>query len=83
MISSIQYIGNTKTQDFILEREIHHPINVFLDSTTAKEDRNRLDNLGIFSEVTWKVVPLEDEMQYCVSVLSPFKEHLPWHFPRK
>ena len=53
VISSIQYIGNTKTQDFILEREIHHPINVFLDSTTAKEDRNRLDNLGIFSEVTW------------------------------
>lgn len=82
VISSIQYIGNTKTQDFILEREIHHPINVFLDSTTAKEDRNRLDNLGIFSEVTWKVVPLEDETAILMfTVIESIQRTPPVAFP--
>ena len=60
VISSIQLIGNTRTQGFILEREIHHNVNISLDSTMAIADRNRLENLGIFSEVAWKVVPLED-----------------------
>ena len=82
VISSIQYIGNTKTQDFILEREIHHPIDVSLDSTTAKEDRNRLDNLGIFSEVDWKVVPLEDGSAILVfNVIESIQRTPPVAFP--
>ncbi|HIC37405.1 MAG TPA: hypothetical protein EYO80_06975, partial [Candidatus Marinimicrobia bacterium] len=55
-ISSIEFYGNTKTMDYIIAREIQHPVDTPLDSTLAQEDRNRLDNLGIFSEVTWRVV---------------------------
>jgi len=47
--------------DYIIAREIQHPVDTPLDSALAQEDRNRLDNLGIFSEVTWRVVPLEDK----------------------
>ena len=60
-ISSIQIYGNSKTLDYIIEREIHHTLHTILDSTIAEEDRNRLENLGIFSEVSWKVIPLQDK----------------------
>ncbi len=59
-ISNIEFVGNTKTQDFIIEREIKHPINAILDSNMVIDDRNRLDNLGIFSEVNWQITPLEN-----------------------
>jgi len=60
IISSIEFYGNTKTMDFVIVREIQHSLNVPLDSIIAEADRDRLDNLGIFSEVSWRVVPLED-----------------------
>ena len=60
-ISSIEFYGNTKTLDYILEREIQHPLNIGLDSALAESDRNRLENLGIFSEVTWSSIPLENQ----------------------
>lgn len=60
LISDIQIVGNIKTHHSILKREIHHRVNIYLDSTIVQEDRNRLDNLGLFSEITWKVVPIED-----------------------
>ena len=47
--------------DYIIAREIQHPVDTPLDSALAQADRNRLDNLGIFSEVTWRVIPLEDK----------------------
>ena len=61
IISSIEFYGNTKTMDFVIVREIQHSLNVPLDSIIAEADRDRLDNLGIFSEVSWRVVPLEDD----------------------
>ena len=61
IISSIEFYGNTKTMDFVIVREIQHSLNVPLDSIIAQADRDRLDNLGIFSEVSWRVVPLEDD----------------------
>ena len=49
IISSIEFYGNTKTMDFVIVREIQHSLNVPLDSIIAEADRDRLDNLGIFS----------------------------------
>ncbi|MBH09148.1 MAG: hypothetical protein CMG74_02145 [Candidatus Marinimicrobia bacterium] len=60
-ISYIEFRGNDKTKDFIIEREIQHQINTNLDSALADKDRNRLENLGLFSEVSWKAVPLYDD----------------------
>ena len=60
IISIIEIRGNIKTHDYIIEREIVHPLDHPLDSAIVIEDRNRLDNLGLFSETTWQVVPLEN-----------------------
>ena len=50
-ISQIQIKGNQVTKAFIIFREIHHSIDVPLDSIRAGEDINRIENLGIFSDV--------------------------------
>ena len=60
IISAIEIQGLEKTKQYILEREIQHPLNIPLDSILTEQDRNRLENLGIFSEVRWSTVPLED-----------------------
>ena len=60
VISSIQIQGNSKTQNFIIEREIQHPLNIPLDSNLVLKDRDRIENLGLFSEVKWKLTPIED-----------------------
>ena len=59
-ISAIEFKGNVRSLDYIVEREIQHPLNISLDSTIANEDRNRLENLGLFSEVFWRSIPIED-----------------------
>ena len=46
IISAIEFQGLQKTKQDILEREIQHQLNMALDSSLAKEDRNRLENLG-------------------------------------
>ena len=51
IVSEIQIIGNEITKQYIIQREIQHQKNVPLDSTVADEDRNRIENLGIFSMV--------------------------------
>ncbi|MCS5651698.1 MAG: hypothetical protein NZ825_03615, partial [Candidatus Marinimicrobia bacterium] len=82
MISSIEFRGNDKTKDYIIEREIQHQINTVLDSSLAEEDRNRLDNLGLFSEVKWQAVPLENGtavLQY--SIIESIQKTPPGAFP--
>ena len=59
-ISSIEIEGNSKTQDYIVKREIRHLINTKLDSNIINEDIMRLENLGIFSGVSWSVESLND-----------------------
>jgi len=59
-IASVEILGNDKTLDYVLEREIQHIAGVPLDSSLATLDRNRLENLGIFSEVLWQAIPLEN-----------------------
>ena len=50
-VIQIEIKGNRITKDYIIHREIHHAINVPYDSVLASEDKNRIDNLGIFSDV--------------------------------
>ena len=57
LVTQIVIEGNKKTKDFILFREIHHPFSGPLDQTLIEEDRNRLENLGIFSFVSWELIP--------------------------
>ncbi|MFQ6614464.1 MAG: POTRA domain-containing protein, partial [Fidelibacterota bacterium] len=69
VVKRIEWLGNEVTRDYIIQREIQHPVNTILDTVLAREDRDRLDNLGIFSEVRWQTVPLEDGqviLQYLV-----------------
>ncbi|UCH09259.1 MAG: BamA/TamA family outer membrane protein, partial [Fidelibacterota bacterium] len=51
VITSIVVEGNEVTREHIILREISHPLNQPFDSTLAREDRNRLYNLGIFELV--------------------------------
>ena len=60
IVSAIEFKGHLITKDYIIEREIQHPIDVPLDSAVARMDRERIYNLGIFADVTWRAIPLED-----------------------
>jgi outer membrane protein assembly factor BamA len=55
IVKKIEFIGQSKTKSYILNREIQHPKNVPLDFSLAEADRQRLENLGIFSMVTLQV----------------------------
>jgi len=68
IVSAIEFKGHLITKDYIIEREIQHPIDVPLDSAVARMDRERIYNLGIFSDVTWRAIPLED-----LTVILEFK----------
>ena len=68
IVSTIEFKGHLITKDYIIEREIQHPIDVPLDSAVAHMDRERIYNLGIFADVTWRAIPLED-----LTVILEFK----------
>ena len=75
IISSIDIRGHQHTKEYVIKREIQHPLNVQLDSTLAQADRTRIENLGIYSMVTWQAVPLEDgsvKLRYHVIESSRF-----------
>ena len=75
IISSIDIRGHQHTKEYVIKREIQHPLNVQLDSTLAQADRTRIENLGIYSMVTWQAVPLEDgsvKLRYHVYESSRF-----------
>ncbi len=59
-ISEIRIIGLSKTKHSVIEREIYHRPNFPIDSSIAELDRNRIFNLGLFDEVSWSVVPIEN-----------------------
>ena len=60
IVSKIVIEGNNKTKDFILFREIYHPLDEPIDTVKIRNDKNRLENLGIFSGVMWELLPLDD-----------------------
>jgi len=51
LITSVVVEGNKVTREYIITRELTHPLNQPFDSSLAREDRNRLYNLGIFDWV--------------------------------
>ncbi len=55
IVTNIEFIGHHKTKSYIIEREIQHPINAPYDSLLAEKDRQRLENLGIFSMVSMQI----------------------------
>ena len=59
-VISIEVIGLDRTKQYIVDREILHPLNSKIDSTLADLDRNRIFNLGLFDNVAWRLVPLEN-----------------------
>ena len=59
-IEKIEILGLNRTKNYIIEREIFHPINSNLDSSLANLDRNRIFNLGLFDNVSWRIIPLEN-----------------------
>ena len=59
-IEKIEILGLNKTKHYIIKREIFHPINTKLDSSLANLDRNRIFNLGLFDNVSWRLIPLEN-----------------------
>jgi len=59
-VSKIIIEGNKKTKDFILLREIHHELHEPVDTVKILNDKNRIENLGIFSEVNSALLPLDD-----------------------
>ena len=59
-MSKIIIEGNKKTKDFILFREVHHQLHEPVDTVKILNDRNRIENLGIFSEVSSELLPLDD-----------------------
>ena len=60
VVTEIVHKGNTFTKDYIITREIQHSIQIPLDSTIAEDDKNRLINLGIFADVKWRSIPLDN-----------------------
>ena len=81
-ISTIEISGNSKTQDFIIKREIRHLINTKLDSNVVNEDIIRLENLGIFSEVNWSIDSLDDRTNKLVyEIAESIQKTPPVAFP--
>ena len=59
-MSKIIIEGNKKTKDYILLREIHHKLHESVDTVKILNDKNRIENLGIFSEVNSELLPMDD-----------------------
>ena len=51
LITSVVVEGNRVTREHIITRELSHPLNQPFDSSRARDDYNRLYNLGIFEWV--------------------------------
>ncbi len=60
VVSKIIIEGNKKTKDYILLREIHHKLHESVDTVKILNDKNRIENLGIFSEVNSELLPMDD-----------------------
>ena len=67
-VDSIIISGNKKTKDYIIRREILHPMYNSIDSLVMIQDINRLYNLGIFSTVDINVI----DNTYNVNLVESF-----------
>ena len=77
IVKNIEFVGQYKTKPYIIEREIQHLINVPLDSSLAEADRQRIENLGIFSLVTLQIFNYDqNEVVLRYTVIESW-----WFFP--
>ena len=78
-IISIDIQGNKKTEEYIILREIQHKVNEQLDLDILNEDKNRIYNLGLFSNVEIDIIEKsKDEYIYMVTVSEMWYI---WPFP--
>ena len=49
IVSAIEFKGHLITKDYIIKREIQHPIDVPLDSAVARMDRERIYNCLLYT----------------------------------
>lgn len=68
-IMDIKIIGNKHTLNEIILREVHLPIPGEYDSTLAREDRNRIYNLGLFSTVDVRQI----DSSYTITLVETFR----------
>lgn len=90
-VSEIQIQGNDVTKEYIIQREIQHPITVPLDTSIANEDQDRIDNLGIFSHVSWEYIQVDstsgilkyfviESWRYLPGIIPIYTEEYGWIF---
>jgi outer membrane protein assembly factor BamA len=82
IVSGIDIVGQKVTKEYIIRREVQHPLDVPLDSLIALEDRNRIDNLGIFAEVGWRTIPqLDGSVRVEYNVTESWPRIVPAPYP--
>ncbi len=82
IVSGIDIVGQKVTKEYIIRREVQHPLDVPLDSLIALEDRNRIDNLGIFAEVGWRTIPqLDGSVRVEYNVTESWPRIVPVPYP--
>lgn len=81
-VSGIDITGYKVTKEFIIRREIQHPVDSPLDSALAAEDRNRIDNLGIFAGVEWRTkAQIDGSVRIEFSVTESWPRIVPTPYP--
>lgn len=89
IVTSIRFHGNEVTEDYIIQREIQHPLDVSLDSSIINDDKNRLLNLGIFNDVRFIVSASNDSTveinyifletwRYIPAIVPQYSEETGW-----
>ena len=68
-IVDVNIIGNKHSRSEIILREINHPYPAEFDSSMAKEDRNRIYNLGLFSTVDIRPI----DSVYTITLVETFR----------
>ena len=68
-IVDVNIVGNKHSRNEIILREINHPHPAEFDSSMAKEDRNRIYNLGLFSTVDIRTI----DSVYTITLVETFR----------
>ncbi|NNM58209.1 MAG: outer membrane protein assembly factor BamA [Legionellales bacterium] len=58
-VREINFVGNTKTEDQVLRREMRQSEGALVSTTSIKESERRLNMLGYFKNVKVSTVPVE------------------------
>ncbi len=74
-IRRINFVGNYKTTDEVLRRELRQMEGAMYSSVCAEESKRRLSNLGYLQNVQVRAIPLPEspnivDLEYCVTETS-------------